>query len=69
MSSSQTMRLPVLLSISLITQKEKRMEEWKQEEFNFNEWQEDDKEIVEDLSDIIVNGRINIANDWLEFKD
>ena len=45
------------------------MEEWKQEEFNFNEWQEDDKEIVEDLSDIIVNGRINIANDWLEFKD
>ena len=46
------------------------MEEWKQEEFNFNEWQEeDDEEIVEDLSDIIVNGRINIANDWLEFKN
>ena len=45
------------------------MEEWKQEEFNFNEWQEDDEEIVENLSDIIVNGRINIANDWLEFKD
>tara|TARA_R100001594_G_scaffold2320_1_gene9240 strand:- start:246 stop:380 length:135 start_codon:yes stop_codon:yes gene_type:complete len=44
------------------------MEEWKQEEFNF-EWQEDNEEIVEDLSDIIVNGRINIANDWLEFKD
>jgi hypothetical protein len=46
------------------------MEEWKQEEFNFNEWQEeDDEEIVEDLTDIIVNGKINIANDWLEFKD
>ena len=45
------------------------MEEKKQEEFNFNEWQEDDEEIVEDLSDIIINGKINIANDWLEFKD
>ena len=46
------------------------MEEWKQEEFNFNEWQEeDDEEIVEDLSDIMINGKINIANDWLEFKD
>ena len=49
------------------------MEEWKQEEFNFNQWQEDNKdpreEIVEDLSDIIINGKINIANDWLEFKD
>ena len=52
------------------------MEEWKQQEFNFNEWQdiqvrflEDDEEIVEDLSDIIVNGKINIASDWLEFKN
>ena len=45
------------------------MEEWKQEEFNLNEWQEDDEEIVEDLSDIMINGKINIANDWLEFKD
>ena len=46
------------------------MEEKKQEEFNFNEWQEeDDEEIVEDLSDIMINGKINIANDWLEFKD
>tara|TARA_R100001224_G_scaffold88215_1_gene57257 strand:- start:178 stop:315 length:138 start_codon:yes stop_codon:yes gene_type:complete len=45
------------------------MEEWKEEEFNLNEWQEDDEEIVEDLSDIIINGKINIANDWLEFKD
>ena len=45
------------------------MEEKKQEEFNLNEWQEDDEEIVEDLSDIIINGKINIANDWLEFKD
>jgi hypothetical protein len=42
------------------------MEEWKEEEF---EWQEDNEEIVEDLSDIIINGKINIANDWLEFKD
>ena len=54
---------------NLITQKEKRMEEWKQQEFDFNEWQEEDFEIVEDLTDIIVNGRINIANDWLEFKN
>jgi len=45
------------------------MEEKKQEEFNLNEWQEDDEEIVEDLSDIIINGKINIANDWLEFKN
>lgn len=45
------------------------MEEKKQEEFNFNEWQEDDEEIVEDLSDIMINGKINIANDWLEFKN
>jgi hypothetical protein len=45
------------------------MEEKKQEEFNFDEWQEDDEEIVEDLSDIMINGKINIANDWLEFKD
>jgi|TARA_Y100000816_G_C25943791_1_gene492317 hypothetical protein len=45
------------------------MEEKKQEEFNLNEWQEDDEEIVEDLSDIMINGKINIANDWLEFKD
>tara|TARA_R100000234_G_scaffold103317_1_gene72755 strand:- start:230 stop:367 length:138 start_codon:yes stop_codon:yes gene_type:complete len=45
------------------------MEEKKQQEFNFNEWQEDDEEIVEDLSDIMINGKINIANDWLEFKD
>jgi|TARA_R100001015_G_C4425317_1_gene24440 hypothetical protein len=45
------------------------MEEWKEEEFNLNEWQEDDEEIVEDLSDIMINGKINIANDWLEFKD
>jgi len=46
------------------------MEEWKQEEFNFNEWQEeDDEEIVEDLSDIIINGKIKIANDYREFKD
>ncbi len=45
------------------------MEEWKKEEFNLNEWQEDDEEIVEDLSDIMINGKINIANDWLEFKD
>jgi hypothetical protein len=45
------------------------MEEKKQKEFNFNEWQEDDEEIVEDLSDIMINGKINIANDWLEFKD
>ena len=45
------------------------MEEWKQEEFNFNESQEDDEEIVEDLSDIMINGKINIANDWLEFKN
>ena len=45
------------------------MEEKKQEEFNFNKWQEDDEEIVEDLSDIMINGKINIANDWLEFKD
>ena len=45
------------------------MEEWKEEEFNFNKWQEDDEEIVEDLSDIMINGKINIANDWLEFKD
>ena len=44
------------------------MEEKKQEEFNFNEWQEDDEEIVEDLSDIMINGKINIASDWLEFK-
>ena len=45
------------------------MEEWKEEEFNLNECQEDDEEIVEDLSDIMINGKINIANDWLEFKD
>ena len=45
------------------------MEEKKQEEFNLNEWQEDDEEIVEDLSDIMINGKINIANDWLEFKN
>ena len=45
------------------------MEEKKQEEFNLNEWQEDDEEIVEDLSDIMINGKINIANDWIEFKD
>jgi len=45
------------------------MEEKKQQEFNFNEWQEDDEEIVEDLSDIMINDKINIANDWLEFKD
>ena len=45
------------------------MEEKKQEEFNLNEWQEDDEEIVEDLSDIMINGKINIANDRLEFKD
>ena len=45
------------------------MEEKKQEEFNLNEWQEDYEEIVEDLSDIMINGKINIANDWLEFKD
>ena len=45
------------------------MEEWKEEEFNFNKWQKDDEEIVEDLSDIIINGKINIANDWLEFKN
>ena len=46
------------------------MKEKKQEEFNFNEWQEEDKEeIIEDLSDIMINGKINIANDWLEFKD
>ena len=45
------------------------MEEKKQEEFNFNELQDDDEEIVEDLSDIMINGKINIANDWLEFKD
>ena len=45
------------------------MEEKKQEEFNFNEWQEYDEEIVEDFSDIMINGKINIASDWLEFKD
>ena len=45
------------------------MEEKKQQEFNFNEWQEDDEEIVEDLSYIMINDKINIANDWLEFKD
>ena len=45
------------------------MEEKKQDEFNLKEWQEDDEEIVEDLSDIMINGKINIANDWLEFKD
>ena len=45
------------------------MEEWKQQEFNFNEWQEEDFESFEDLTDIIVNGKINIANDWLEFKN
>jgi hypothetical protein len=50
-------------------QKEKRMEEWKQQEFDFNEWQEEDFESFEDLTDIIVNGKINIANDWLEFKN
>ena len=54
---------------NLITQKEKRMEEWKQQEFDFNEWQEEDFESFEDLTDIIVNGQINIANDWLEFKN
>ena len=54
---------------NLITQKEKKKEEWKQQEFDFNEWQEEDFEIVEDLTDIIVNGKINIANDWLEFKN
>ena len=54
---------------NLITQKEKRMEEWKQQEFDFNEWQEEDFESFEDLTDIIVNGKINIANDWLEFKN
>jgi hypothetical protein len=45
------------------------MEEWKQQEFDFNEWQEEDFESFEDLTDIIVNGQINIANDWLEFKN
>ena len=54
---------------NLITQKEKRMEEWKQQEFDFNEWQEEDFESFEDLTDIIVNGKINIASDWLEFKN
>ena len=54
---------------NLITQKEKRMEEWKQQEFDFNEWQEEDFESFDDLTDIIVNGKINIANDWLEFKN
>ena len=48
------------------------MEEWKKEEFNLLRqvrFSEDDEEIVEDLSDIMINGKINIANDWLEFKD
>ena len=54
---------------NLITQKDKRKEEWKQQEFDFNEWQEEDFESFEDLTDIIVNGKINIANDWLEFKN
>ncbi len=42
------------------------MKERKEEEF---EWQEDNEEIVEDLSDIIINGKIKIANDYREFKD